>query len=91
MAKQEKITPQEALEAIYGLTQLLEIDKLKKLIAAVNNIPKKIESEATLVAEHKNLLDRLLTEYKLASKRFSIFCKLVSSKKLWILYLGIFS
>lgn len=87
MAKQEKITPQQALEAIYGLTKLLEIEQLKKLIAAVGKIPKKIETETKLCDEHKSFLDDLMAQYRVLDHRFLVLCELIKSKKMWFLYL----
>lgn len=87
MAKQEKITPQQALESIYGLMKLLEVEQLKKLIAAVGKIPNKIEAEAKLSEEHKNFLDKLMAQYQIIDCRFLVLSKLLISKRMWFLYL----
>ena len=87
MAKQEKITPQQALESIYGLMKLLEVEQLKKLIAAVGKIPNKIEAEAKLSEEHKTFLDKLMAQYQIIDCRFLVLSKLLISKRMWFLYL----
>ena len=87
MAKQEKITPQQALESIYGLMKLLEVEQLNKLLTAVGKIPEKINVNATLAERDRNLFKEVRDQYEAANRRFAEFCKLVSSKKAWFLYL----
>ena len=139
MAKQEKITPQQAVEAVLGLVNMIDTSKLAKLskldeIAslkaqlaeleskivqqgakisefikpddfeqkakerddafsdAIKKVPTKIDVKIEPVAlkqEHVDMLDTIKGLYDSISKRHSVYYYLLSSKKMWLLYLFI--
>ena len=139
MAKQEKITPQQAVEAVLGLVNMIDTSKLAKLskldeIAslkaqlaeleskivqqgakisefikpddfeqkakerddafsdAIKKVPTKIDVKIEPVAlkqEHVDMLDTIKGLYDSISKRHSVYYYLLSSKKMWFLYLFI--
>ena len=139
MAKQEKITPQQAVEAVLGLVGMIdkeqlaklnkldEIDGIKTKLAevesrivqqgekisefikpedfeqkvkerddafsdAIKKVPTKIDVKTEPVAlkqEHVDILDKIKAQYDNISKRHSVYYSLLSSKKMWLLYLFI--
>lgn len=139
MAKQEKITPQQAVEAVLGLVNMLDTGKLTKLSKldeidglktkvedleskiseqnktisefikpedfeqkikkrddafsdAIKKVPTKIDvktAPVTLKQEHLDILDNITALYDNISKRQSVYCHLISSKRIWFLYLFI--
>lgn len=139
MAKQEKITPQQAVEAVLGLVNMIDTGKLAKLSKldeidgiktklaelesrivqqgekisefikpddfeqkvkerdnafsdAIKKVPTKIEVKTEPVAlnqEHVDILDTIKALYDNISKRHSVYYSLLSSKKMWFLYLFI--
>ncbi|MBO5108083.1 MAG: hypothetical protein J6B97_06590 [Bacteroidales bacterium] len=139
MAKQEKITPQQAVEAVLGLVNMIDTGKLAKLSKldevdglktkledleskiseqnktisefikpedfeqkikkrddafsdAIKKVPTKIEVKTepvTLKQDHMDILDNIKALYDNISKRHSVYCYLLGSKKMWFLYLFI--
>ena len=139
MAKQEKITPQQAVEAVLGLVNMIdsgklaklskldEIDGLKAKLAelesriiqqgekisefikpddfeqkvkerddafsnAIKKVPTKIDVKTDTIAlkqEYVDILDTIKALYDNISKRHSVYYSLLSSKKMWFLYLFI--
>ena len=139
MAKQEKITPQQAVEAVLGLVNMIdsgklaklskldEIDGLKAKLAelesriiqqgekisefikpddfeqkvkerddafsnAIKKVPTKIDVKTEPIAlkqEYVDILDTIKALYDNISKRHSVYYSLLSSKKMWLIYLFI--
>lgn len=139
MAKQEKITPQQAVEAVLGLVNMIDTGKLAKLSKldeidgiktklaelesrivqqgekisefikpddfeqkvkerddafseAIKKVPTKIDIMTEPVAlkqEHVDILDTIKALYDNISKSHSVYYSLLSSKKMWFLYLFI--
>lgn len=137
MAKQEKITPQQAVEAVLGLVNMIDTSKLAKLSKlddlasmkaklaqlesrivqqgekisefvkpedfvekiekrdaafseAIKRVPTKIDVKTepvVLKQEHVDILDKIKVLFDKADQRFSIYCHLLISKKMWFLYL----